>query len=673
MVARTMARLLACHSSTMVRRQLLGRRRRSTACHRGATGERLTSARAQWQHPDLSSDGGATICSDGSAGRRPRHRDPRRRRRRVHAVRRPAGKRLVALVRAPLRPSPAALLAAGLALIAAGLSLWIKRPSSHSGPLLALAAGFAWFAPELTNPERRIRARVHGGARARGHLPGTRRPRGARLPDRPAPLGCRAGGRRAPLRGRPRTGTRPPCSPKAAAAARRTFCCVPTARPAADTMTQARSRPRRRRLACRGDPVPPATGDNGVAAPPRSVGRRSLPGVRGSSRRSVPRPVLPLERHARAPALARAGAGSGRPGRRRRLEWSSYGPAEHARRSRGSWSSSRSLRLRAASATCSPASWAIPASSSPIRSRSPNRLVDADGRPVEPPGRATAHDPRPRRPARRRCGARARRARGRAARRGGDGRRSPGARERAPAGRGAGAAGRARASRARIVEAGDAERRRLERDLHDGAQQRLVGLSLSLRLLRVAPPGATARARRRRAAPRDRRAPRAGTASSPPCSRTKASPAAVEALAEESRVPLRLGALAEGASRRRSSRPLTRSSAKSCGVRRTGRPSTCERAKPARALAVDLETAAADGIDVVALEDRSVRSTGCCRSTVATTAMFVSTRSCRARRDRRRRDAPARGRRAAARGRRHRGRRQGCDADELLGRRARAS
>ena len=34
-----------------------------------------------------------------------------------------------------------------------------------------------------------------------------------------------------------------------------------------------------------------------------------------------------------------------------------------------------------------------------------------------------------------------------------------------------------RASRARIVEAGDAERRRLERDLHDGAQQRLVALN----------------------------------------------------------------------------------------------------------------------------------------------------------------------------------------------------
>ncbi len=39
-------------------------------------------------------------------------------------------------------------------------------------------------------------------------------------------------------------------------------------------------------------------------------------------------------------------------------------------------------------------------------------------------------------------------------------------------------------SRARIVEAGDAERRRLERNLHDGAQQRLVSLSLALRLAR---------------------------------------------------------------------------------------------------------------------------------------------------------------------------------------------
>ena len=42
-----------------------------------------------------------------------------------------------------------------------------------------------------------------------------------------------------------------------------------------------------------------------------------------------------------------------------------------------------------------------------------------------------------------------------------------------------------RASRARIVEAADAARRQLERDLHDGAQQRLVELALDLRMART--------------------------------------------------------------------------------------------------------------------------------------------------------------------------------------------
>jgi signal transduction histidine kinase len=41
-----------------------------------------------------------------------------------------------------------------------------------------------------------------------------------------------------------------------------------------------------------------------------------------------------------------------------------------------------------------------------------------------------------------------------------------------------------RASRARIVASGDAERRRVERDLHDGAQQHLVALAVNLRLAR---------------------------------------------------------------------------------------------------------------------------------------------------------------------------------------------
>jgi signal transduction histidine kinase len=49
-----------------------------------------------------------------------------------------------------------------------------------------------------------------------------------------------------------------------------------------------------------------------------------------------------------------------------------------------------------------------------------------------------------------------------------------------------------RASRARIVEAGDAERRRVERNLHDGAQQRLVALALALRRARGQLPPDTA-------------------------------------------------------------------------------------------------------------------------------------------------------------------------------------
>ena len=56
------------------------------------------------------------------------------------------------------------------------------------------------------------------------------------------------------------------------------------------------------------------------------------------------------------------------------------------------------------------------------------------------------------------------------------------------------------ASRMRIVEASDAERRRLERNLHDGAQQRLVATSLAVRLAarRVTDDPAAARDARRR-------------------------------------------------------------------------------------------------------------------------------------------------------------------------------
>ncbi|WP_405675609.1 sensor domain-containing protein [Streptomyces sp. NBC_01511] len=44
-------------------------------------------------------------------------------------------------------------------------------------------------------------------------------------------------------------------------------------------------------------------------------------------------------------------------------------------------------------------------------------------------------------------------------------------------------------SRVRLVDAFEAERRRIERDLHDGAQQRLVALSMTLGLARLENPG----------------------------------------------------------------------------------------------------------------------------------------------------------------------------------------
>jgi len=103
-----------------------------------------------------------------------------------------------------------------------------------------------------------------------------------------------------------------------------------------------------------------------------------------------------------------------------------------------------------------------------------------------------------------------------------------------------------RASRARTVEAGDAERRRLERDLHDGAQQRLVVLSLALRLLREQlGPGAADRIdaadAELRAALEDLRA--LGRGIYPAVLEAEGLAAAIGALAEEAAVPIATGAL----------------------------------------------------------------------------------------------------------------------------------
>jgi signal transduction histidine kinase len=107
-----------------------------------------------------------------------------------------------------------------------------------------------------------------------------------------------------------------------------------------------------------------------------------------------------------------------------------------------------------------------------------------------------------------------------------------------------------RASRWRIVQAGDAARRRLERDLHDGAQQRLVTLSLALRLAgtRLGPVPDPARARRLSEAAAELRAALADLRELaqgifPAMLAEDGLSAAVEALAEEIPVPIQITAL----------------------------------------------------------------------------------------------------------------------------------
>jgi signal transduction histidine kinase len=105
-----------------------------------------------------------------------------------------------------------------------------------------------------------------------------------------------------------------------------------------------------------------------------------------------------------------------------------------------------------------------------------------------------------------------------------------------------------RRSRARIVDTADAERRRLERDLHDGAQQRLVGLSLTLGLVRSRlAPGAEGAAAldaadaELRSAVEDLRDLAHGLF--PSVLADEGVGAAIEALAEEARVPVTIGGL----------------------------------------------------------------------------------------------------------------------------------
>ena len=69
-----------------------------------------------------------------------------------------------------------------------------------------------------------------------------------------------------------------------------------------------------------------------------------------------------------------------------------------------------------------------------------------------------------------------------------------------------------RASRQRILEAADAARRKIERDLHDGAQQRLVSLVLDVQV-----------AKRRLAKDPSERRPSSSSGSAPSCRRPRPS------------------------------------------------------------------------------------------------------------------------------------------------------
>ena len=155
-----------------------------------------------------------------------------------------------------------------------------------------------------------------------------------------------------------------------------------------------------------------------------------------------------------------------------------------------------------------------------------------------------------------------------------------------------------RASRARLVEAGDAERRRLGRDLHDGAQQRLVALMIELQLARERLPAIPAGAlelvdsafANAQAAVGELRDLASGI--HPAVLSQRGLDAALESLASRSPVPVELGSRVGGAAadRGRDRRLLRRRrgadqrgqvrgrdvrAAWTCGARTAARSSTC--------------------------------------------------------------------------------------------------
>ena len=161
-----------------------------------------------------------------------------------------------------------------------------------------------------------------------------------------------------------------------------------------------------------------------------------------------------------------------------------------------------------------------------------------------------------------------------------------------------------RASRVRVVEAVDRERKQLERDLHDGAQQRLVGLSLSLRLLRSRfPDDRSLRKAELELHEGIRELRELAHGVFPAVLADDGLAAAIEALAEETRVPIRIGALP-------SERfpPLIETVAYAVvaeAADAAAAPLTVRALRSGGALVVEVESDAFErGIDIVGLEDR---------------------------------------------------------------------
>ncbi len=160
-----------------------------------------------------------------------------------------------------------------------------------------------------------------------------------------------------------------------------------------------------------------------------------------------------------------------------------------------------------------------------------------------------------------------------------------------------------RASRARIVDAGDAERRRLERDLHDGAQQRLVGLSLSLRLLRGRMADADGRLEEAENELRQAAAELRELAHGifPAVLADEGLAAALEALAEEGRVPIRLDGIPE--TRYDASVETAAYTVVAEAARTARKPLAVGASASDGALVVEVQTGE-DSLDLTALEDR---------------------------------------------------------------------